>query len=331
MRVALVFDMEGTSHIGDIEETLPTFVAYWRTGRSKLTDDVVAAARGLLDGGAEEVVVFSHHGAGAAPWPNVLAERFPAGVRMAPPGVEDIDIGRHADVMFQVGVHAPGGSPSFMSHTLLPGLRLRIGDELLSESHLWAWSAAIPVLGMVGSRELGEMRGSLGEVPFLAVQHSIDRANAQPVYADPGQTSAEIQAFAAAACRDAQRRGVLSPRGPIQLDASLQNGDDAARELAVAGWTRLDRTTYRIERETWRSDDDALFWAIDAAATAAWVPYGPWFDGLDPTSEQTARAFPPERQAWSAAISQAWVADAPPLWFDPGAVDAPYEGLAEPI
>jgi hypothetical protein len=41
-------------------------------------------------------------------------------------------------------------------------------------------------------------------------------------------------------------------------------------------------------------------------------------------------AFPAERRARSAAMTYAWVADAPPLWFDPAAVDAPFEGLARP-
>jgi hypothetical protein len=232
--------------------------------------------------------------------------------------------------MFQVGVHAPGGSPSFMSHTGLPGLRLRVGDEFLSESHLWAWSAAIPLLGMVGSFELGEMRGSLGDVPFLAVQRSTDRAYAQAIHPDPERTSTEIRAFAAAACRDAALRTTPSPRSPVRLEASVQNGGDAARELAAAGWTRLDRTTFMIERGTWRAEDDAIYHAIDAAWAATWVPYESWFDGLDATSERTALAFPPERRARSVAMTYAWVADLPPLWFDPAAVDAPFEGLARP-
>ena len=270
MRVALVFDMEGVSHIGDIEETLPNFAGYWRTGRSRLTDDVVAAAHGLLDGGATEVLVMSHHGAGAISWPNVLADRLPEGARMVH-DVEDVDIGQHADTMLQVGVHARGGSPSFMSHTLLPGLRLRVGDELLSESHLWAWAAAIPVLGMVGSIELGETLGSLGGVPFLAVQRSLDRATAHPIFEDPERTSAEIRTFATIACRDAARQPIAAPNGPVRLEASLQLGDDAATAMADAGWVRRDRTTFLIERPTWRADEDAIYWAIDAAAGAAWT------------------------------------------------------------
>ena len=330
MRVAVVFDMEGVSQIGDPRETLPLYAEYWRTGRSKLTDDIVAAACGLLEAGASEVVVCSHHGAGGEPWPNVLVDRLPDGVRLSP-NLEDFEIALHADAMFQVGVHAPGGDPSFMSHTTLPGLRLRIGSEILSESHIWAWSSGLPLLGMVGSAELGRVLGSLDAVPFLAVQRSLDRANALPVHATPEQSRDEITAFAAACYRHAARRTVLSPGGPVRLEASVQNGDEAAPEMQVAGWARLDRTTFVIERETWRADDEAIPAAIDAAAGAAWEPYAFWFDELDPTSEATAMTFPAQRWARSDAMTRAWTADQPRAWFDPGAVDAPLEGLTTPI
>jgi hypothetical protein len=122
-----------------------------------------------------------------------------------------------------------------------------------------------------------------------------------------------------------------APRGPVRLEASMQLGDDAATAMADAGWVRQDRTTFLFERPAWRADEDAIYWAIDAAAGAAWAPYEFWFDGLDPSSEATAMAFPPDRRARSDAISHAWAAEQTPLWFDPEAVDAPFEGLARPI
>ena len=64
MRVAIVFDMEGVSHIDDFRETFPFYGQYWQNGRAKLTADVVAAARGLLDAGVQEIPVISHHNAG---------------------------------------------------------------------------------------------------------------------------------------------------------------------------------------------------------------------------------------------------------------------------
>lgn len=46
MRVVIVFDMEGTSHIGDFHDLYPIFPEYWNGGRQKLTHDVPASPNG---------------------------------------------------------------------------------------------------------------------------------------------------------------------------------------------------------------------------------------------------------------------------------------------
>ena len=326
MRVALVFDMEGTSHIGDIREPFPMYREYWETGRAKLTNDVVAATRGLLEGGATEVWVVNHHGAGDGDWPNVIVERLPDGARMAE------DWGKqamrdHVDAMFQVGAHARGGSPSFLSHTIGVGMRLRLGGELLSESHWWAWTGNVPLLGMVGSEELGEERGSLGNVPFLAVQRSIDRATAHPVHPSPAATSEAIEAFAKAAMQGAGRRRIATPPGPIRLEASVQNPDEAASAMAGAGWQRTSRTEFAIEADAWRSEGEPVDNAIYVASDAAFAPYGFWFGDLDATSEEAALAFPEDRLARSTEMLLSWSADRTPLWFEPLAAGGHWEGF----
>ena len=211
MRVAVVVDMEGASHIGDFREVFPVYPEYWRSGRAKLTADVGAAAVGLLDGGATEVLVVDHHQAGEAEWPNLIEESLPDGTRLAGSDVME-SMPEHADAMLQVGCHARAGSPSFVSHTNL--LRLRVGGELVSESHLWAWTAGVPVLGIVGSEALGATLGSLADVPFLAVQTGEGRSSARPVHDDPADTAAAIRAFAATAISGADgQRSRTPPRG----------------------------------------------------------------------------------------------------------------------
>lgn len=325
MRIALVFDMEGTSHIDDIREPYPMYRAYWRSGREKLTNDVVAAARGLLDGGATEVIALNHHSAGTEDWPNLIAERLPDHVRLE----ADLETGGlrdRVDAMFEVGCHARGGSPSFLSHTILPGLRLRLRGELLSESHEWAWSGSVPLLGIVGSAELGEDRGTLGEVPYLAVQRSSSRRSVRPVFDRPEDTAAAIRAFAAAAARRARDARTMTPQGPILLEATLQNGEQAAPALEEAGWLRTGPTAFQIEADAWRDEAETVSEAIWAAADAAWVPYTFWFDGLDPTSEGAALAFLPDRLTRADAMLESWAADTTTDWITPDAATR-WEGL----
>lgn len=314
MRVVIVFDMEGTSHIGDFHEVYPIFPEYWDRGRQKLTNDISAAARGLLEGGATEVVVMNHHGAGDVEWPNAVSESLPEGVRLVDWGERTMR--DQVDAMFQVGVHARGGDPSFHSHTILPGLRLRLGDELLSESHWYAWTGAVPVLGIVGSKALGAGLGSLSDVPFLAVQTSDGRASAAPMFASPDETADTIRAFAEAAIKAGGRQRSRQPRDVV-LDASVQNADEAAATMAAAGWTRTSRTEFRIDAETWRGDDELIDNAILAAADAAWLPYTFSLEGLDPTSRETGLAFPLDRRNATDAWLAAWTNDRTVEWITP--------------
>jgi D-aminopeptidase len=310
VRVVIVFDMEGTSHIGDLHELYPIF-----------HEDVSAAARGLLAGGATEVVVMDHHGAGEVGWPNSVPEDLPDGVRLV--DWDDLAMRDEVDAMFQVGAHARGGSPTFHSHTMLPGLRLRVGHELLSESHCWAWTGDVPVLGIVGSAGLGQTLGSLSDVPFLAVQASDGRASARPVYANPDQTAEAIQAFAKAAVIGGGGQRSRSPRDVV-LEASVQNADDAADAMTAAGWSRTSRTAFRIEAGAWREEGEPINEAISAAADAAWTPYGDTFDGVDPTSEETGLAFP--RRAETEAWLIAWTNDRTVEWIDERSA-ARWEGM----
>jgi D-amino peptidase len=316
MRVALIFDMEGTAHVGNPREVLPMYREYWASGRSKLTDDVVAAAEGLLAGGATEILVMNHHGAGDQEWPNVMTERFPDRVSL-PDEFGKRGLRDRVDAMLQVGAHARGGSPSFLSHTLSPGLRLRLEGELLSESHWWAFTGQVPLLGIVGSEALGAERGSLGDVPFLAVQRSHDRTTAEPVFATPRATADAIRSFAEQAIRNADQRRSRTPAGPVRLEASLPNADVAASGLAEAGWLRTSTTEFAIEAPAWRGDPETIDDAIWAASAAVWPPYAFWFDDLDASSEESALGFPADRLEQSDAMLRAWAADQPPEWFDP--------------
>lgn len=324
MRVVIVCDMEGTAQIEGYTETVPIYPEYWRSGRQKLTSDVVAAALGLIDGGASEVAVINHHGAGETGWPNIIVEALPPGVTYAEDWNEQ-HLPEHADAMFQVGCHARGGSPSFFSHTILPGLRLRLTGELLSESHWWALTGSAPVLGIVGSEALGADLGFLSGVPFLAVQGGTDRMTPKPLFGSQAASVAAIRTFARTAIGEAGMQAPFAPRDFV-LELSIQNGDDAARALEAAGWTRTSRTEFRIEAPTWRGEGEPVIAAIEAAIGAAWEPYSAAFAGLDASSESSSLAYARDAFAASDRIGRALVADRTVEWITPESA-ARWEGL----
>lgn len=262
MLVVLSADMEGISQLRDPWSILAFERAYWGRGRAQMTADVVAAAEGLLRGGADEVVVLDNHGSGHSE--NVIGSALPDGARLETWNVFDLpECG--VDAMFQVGYHARGGLEAYISHTYVPGLRLRVGDELISESHGRIWAARVPLLGIVGNDVHQRTLGSLADVPYLAVQRTDSMAAMQPIFEDQASADEAISAFAAEVLIGG---GItITPPDRPRLQAALDQGDDDA--MRAGGWQPGGDAQYAIELDDWAQ-------AREPIATAMGVAFGPW-------------------------------------------------------
>jgi hypothetical protein len=119
--------------------------------------EVAAAARGLLAGGADEVVVFDNHASGN-PF-NVSPESLPAGARLESWHMFDLRE-RGVDALLQLGYHSRAELDAFL-------------------------------LGGCGNDVHARTLGSLDGVPHLVTQHT-----SSPVDARPAASLDEIEAFA---------------------------------------------------------------------------------------------------------------------------------------
>ena len=207
MLVAVSVDMEGASQLRSMRETFGCMPEYWETGKPRLEADVAAACEGLLAGGATELVVLDNHGGNTV---NVSPESLPPGARLETWHVYDLR--EHGvDAMFQVGYHARGGVDGFLSHTYVPGLRLRVGDELISESH------GEP--GPPRCRCSGSSATTCTSKPGLARRDAIPRRPAvhgrdamRPVFDGSARGFEAIRAFAQASCRTrASAKAIVGP------------------------------------------------------------------------------------------------------------------------
>jgi D-aminopeptidase len=153
--------MEGALQSRSVGEIWGCLPEYWQTGKPRLEDDVAAACEGLLAGGTSDLVVLDNHGGNTV---NVSAEALPAGARLET--WRDFDLlDDGVDATFQLGYHPRGGIDGFLSHTYVPGLRLRVDGELISESHGRAWASGVPLLGITGSDLHQQTLGSLSQTP----------------------------------------------------------------------------------------------------------------------------------------------------------------------
>ena len=300
MLIAVSVDMEGASQLRSVREIFGCMPEYWETGKPRLEADVAAACEGLLAGGASELVVLDNHGGNTV---NVSPESLPPDARLETWNVYDLR--EHGvDAMFQVGYHARGGVDGFLSHTYLPGLRLRVGSELISESHGRAWAAEVPLLGIVGNDLHQQTLGSLERTPYLVVQESIGRDAMRPVFANPQDGLDAIRSFAQATVRDgASAPAIAAPAG--------------------ASWARVGDVEFAVELDTWRDSRGPLAAAMNAAL-APFIPH--WLSGF--ASADEADAADQERVGQLVTIFDAWAAESHPQWYTEAADPFP-TGVAE--
>lgn len=272
MRVVLSGDMEAIAGISHVRETFGWCREYWDSGRQAYTRDVVAAAQGLLDAGAEEVIVLDNHGAGA-PW-NILREQLPDGARGE--SVNVFDLPRHGvDALLLVGYHPPAGIDGFVPHTYVPGVRLSVDGVEIGEAHGRVWAADVPLLGIIGHEALRPTLGVLSEAPFLTVQKGLDRLRATPVYNEAAECTEAIRGFAADCLRGISE--APRPRPPADYTFEAQVFDAETVTVQLGHWSDA--------REP-----------IAAAMSAGFEPFLHLFRALDMSSPEAFAAQDPATQ-----------------------------------
>jgi D-amino peptidase len=320
MIVAVSADMEGASQLRGVREIWGCLPEYWETGKPRLEADVVAACEGLLAGGASELVVLDNHGGNAV---NVSPEVLPVAARLET--WRDFDLRNHGvDASFQVGYHPRGGIDGFLSHTYVPGLRLRAGGELISESHGRAWASGVPLLGITGNDLHQQTLGSLSETPFLVVQKSLGRGAMRPVWNVEDGLEA-IREFAERCIRDAAAAPRVEPPTDVTFEASMPNGRDAAEQMVAVGWTQSGEVEFEAHLETW-ADARELLAAAMSAALEPFMPY--WLGSFQ--SAQDAAAADQEGVAQLRLIFDAWAEESHPEWYSEATDPFPV-GVAEEL
>lgn len=115
MRVYVATDMEGCSGISRFDQCGRDAELYEKEGRPLLMGDVNAVVQGLLDGGADEVLVSDGHGGGANFIPKMMhpGARYFTGIERPKPGCGLDDT---FDCAVLLGYHAMNGTPTGMMH-----------------------------------------------------------------------------------------------------------------------------------------------------------------------------------------------------------------------
>jgi D-amino peptidase len=208
-KVLVIYDMEGVSQI----ETPPgcSFgTPDYPAGREALTEDVNAAIRGLLRGGAGEIVITDGHGSGN-PEPDYDLSRLPEGARFEirdQPYDAYIDVVDESfDAVVAIAMHARANTPGFISHTYFGHTTWVAGGHEMNESMLVAASAArfgVPVILVTGDDVLaGQVEAFSPETEYVVVKTAHSRS--QAVARDRDAVSHDIEEAAERAIRSLER------------------------------------------------------------------------------------------------------------------------------
>jgi D-amino peptidase len=300
--VVLSADMEGVSQLREGREIVAACPEYWETGKQRYEEEVAAACEGLLAGGATEVVVLDNHASGNPA--NIAADALPSGARHETWNVWDLP--QHGvDAMLQVGYHARGGVDGFLSHTYGLDLRLRCGDELISESHGRAWAAETPLIGITGNDRHEQTLGSLSGTPFLVVQRSSGHRAVEP--------TAGLDAIREFARTCAENAGEIPPvdvPGATRLAASTPHGATVEATMREGGWARTGEVEYEIALDSWQDAREP----VGTAMLAAFAPVlQDWSNDL--TSPELADAYDPAKRESLGAAIDTWAEASGPEWF----------------
>ena len=294
--------MEGVSQLRQAREIVAACPEYWETGKPRYEEEVAAACEGLLAGGATEVVVLDNHASGNPA--NISADALPDGGRLESWNVWDLpEYG--VDAMLQVGYHARGGVDGFLSHTYGLDLRLRYGDELISESHGRAWAAQTRLIGITGSDMHEQTLGSLSGTPFLVVQRSVGHRAAEPA-----EGLEAIRDFARRCVENAGDVPPVDVPGAARLAASMPNGATVEVTMRKGGWTRAEEVEYEIALDSWQDAREP----VGAAMLAAMAPVlEAWSNDL--TSREIASSYDRVKRESLVATIDTWAESSGPEWF----------------
>jgi D-amino peptidase len=284
LKVVLIYDMEGLIPVQqsrDCSFGSPTYAA----SRESLTQEVNAAIRGLLKGGASEVVLTDGHGSGN-PEPDYDVSRLPEGARFEirdNPYDAYIDVfDPSTDAVVAIGMHAGAGTDGVISHTYYGHTRWVLNGAAMNESMLVAASAArfaAPLILVAGDDVLRDQVAAFNPaIRYALTKTAISRSQAEARPAE--EVLADIEAKAEEAMRALTEIPAWSPEpvnGSMESQFSYTRPDHASLAINYPGAVAVNDRTIGLESESFL---DAYLAFRALANFTALAPMRTMFDAM---------------------------------------------------
>ncbi|MFE6102073.1 M55 family metallopeptidase [Streptomyces laurentii] len=253
MKILISADMEGATGVTWPADVLPG-TPQWERCRSLFTSDVDAAARGFLDGGADEVLINEAH------WTmrNLLLEQLDERAEMLTgrhKSLSMVEGVQHGDVdgIAFVGYHTGAGAEGVLAHTYLANSitgvwldGMRASEGLLNARVVAEFG--VPVILVTGDDLTCEdALGYAPEAHKVAVKDHVSRYAA--VCRTPARTAADIRAAAEKAVSLAVRHEPVQA-GPFTMELEFDAEHLAGAATVVPGTERSGERRVAYTSET---------------------------------------------------------------------------------
>lgn len=306
-KFAVLSDLEGAAGVRSPHECFPNFSEFQQFGVPNQQDDANAAAEGLLEGGADEVVILDGHLVGA----NLLSARSSPGVKLSRGTLlDELQAGGLAGV-FLTGIHGKTGTPnSFSSNTFAPFVAARLNGDIIGDALFVAYLSGCfgaPLVGVSGDWvACEEVQWTLPTIPTAPTKTGFDRSSVR--HHDAAAARAQIREVAARAAFAARPRPLKLRQHRFEL--SFADAPDAETAARAA-----DGVAKRSGRVLFHSGSDFAATA-EFTARAVGAVYPGWVDGLG------RRALPSEPARRTAggmlegALIERFYGPSVPYWSD---------------
>ena len=246
MKIAIMTDLEGPAGVNGRSDGLGNQIVNTPTACQMLVEEINACVRGLLRGGADEIIVWDGHGSSNS----IDASKLLPPVQLGTIG-GDLAPGVFVDASFDaqvcIGYHTMGGvtdgylNHSFDSHNVCG---MWINGEPIGEIGIGAYEAAyfgVPTILVTGDRAAcREAKAFLPDVETVCTKRALSRYTV--VNRHPEDVRREIEETAA---RALGKLGDFKVKTiPAELEFKVQHMcPNIADSYEKIGWERLDTLT----------------------------------------------------------------------------------------
>lgn len=309
-RVIVVVDMEGAAGIGHVKECFPWYPEYHKHGVVQLAGDVNATVRGLRTGGIEDIVVCDWHYTGQ----NLSESKLEPHAKLVEVGLDkDLKkfLGGGYDGAVLLCFHAMAGTPNgFVSHTMIPFLRVRVNGQPVGEAALIGWLCGtydVPTVMVTGDEvSIQQAEEFLPGVSVVAVKKAKNREVAQCFPTEEVRQRIEETAMATA-----QRLGqyqIHRAQEPVLMEVAFRTPDEADLAAAIPKAKKTSPRVVAYKSEKYLEAYKFLDLVQDLVLSS-------WFSGVMQkltATDEGKRIF----GEWSHQLNEQWMREPQSLWHE---------------